>query len=171
MPDSPRLPERPSLEQLRKQAKELSKAESVPLAHAQFELARKLGFESWAKLKHHVESLQPPSLEQHERLAQDLVAACTSGDAAAVVRLNDLFHSSLDAAQIRGFVQQRLNALSDREPGQADFGPDDARLLVARLYGFESWERFVERGNQPPDDPRTTPLGLSSRPPFYKVDV
>ena len=77
------LPERPSLEQLRKQAKELlknyradddaaaarfrahrprvSSEKSAALADAQFVLAREYGFASWAKLKHYVESLQRPA--------------------------------------------------------------------------------------------------------------
>jgi hypothetical protein len=59
-----RLPERPSLEQLRKQAKEhldrLRAADpSTGLAAAQHALAREYGFESWPKLVHHVESMQP----------------------------------------------------------------------------------------------------------------
>jgi uncharacterized protein len=77
------LPARPSLEQLRKQAKELLKAyrtddraavarfkshhprpgstKRVALADAQLVLAREYGFASWAKLKHRVESLQRPA--------------------------------------------------------------------------------------------------------------
>jgi hypothetical protein len=78
------LPARPSLEQLRKQAKELLKAyqagdasaikrlrghirrlndaeqyASAGLADAQLVLAREYGFESWARLVHHVMALQP----------------------------------------------------------------------------------------------------------------
>src|SRR5262245_26455193 len=74
-----RLPARPLLEQLRKQAKELlrdyragdaaaverlrtviprladpARTDSVTLADAQFVLAREYGFESWAKLVRHV---------------------------------------------------------------------------------------------------------------------
>jgi len=82
-PASLSLPERPSLEQLRKQAKELLKGyraddrtavarfrshhprgiseKQVALADAQLVLAREYGFPSWAKLKHHVESLQRPA--------------------------------------------------------------------------------------------------------------
>src|SRR6266404_5052653 len=77
------LPARPSLEQLRTQAKDLLKgyhagariaverfhahhprsfsAKRVALADAQLVLAREYGFPSWAKLKHHVESLQRPA--------------------------------------------------------------------------------------------------------------
>lgn len=77
------LPARPSLEQLRKQAKELLRDfrandpaavarirahhprivsdRPVTLADAQLVLAREYGFGSWPKLKHHVESLQRPA--------------------------------------------------------------------------------------------------------------
>jgi hypothetical protein len=71
------LPPRPSLEQLRKQAKELlrgvragepaalarlrahSSAESLVLADAQFVLAVEHGFESWSKLVQHVQAVRP----------------------------------------------------------------------------------------------------------------
>ena len=62
MPDpASRLPSRPSLEQLRKQAKERLAAlrvadPSAQLADAQFALAREYGFESWPKLVSHVEA-------------------------------------------------------------------------------------------------------------------
>ncbi|MBC8065960.1 MAG: hypothetical protein H7Y17_14095 [Chlorobia bacterium] len=50
------LPERPSLEHLKNEAKALKKAQSLPkLADAQLALARDYGFPSWAKLKRHVE--------------------------------------------------------------------------------------------------------------------
>src|SRR5687767_1033580 len=78
MSDStPRLPERPSLEQLRKQAKELLRqlrtgdtsattrlhahkpdVSNPILADAQHVLAREHGFESWPKLVHHIQMRQ-----------------------------------------------------------------------------------------------------------------
>ncbi|CAN5498827.1 ankyrin repeat domain-containing protein [soil metagenome] len=52
-----KLPEQPSLEQLRKQAKELQRANpDLSLADAQRDLARSYGFASWNKLKQHVET-------------------------------------------------------------------------------------------------------------------
>jgi hypothetical protein len=79
-----RLPDRPSLEQLRKQAKDLLKqlrngdpsalerlrkhkpanVSDPILADAQFVLAREHGFESWPKLFHY---LQTPEIEDHRR--------------------------------------------------------------------------------------------------------
>ena len=56
VPPHRRLPERPSLEQLRKQAKEhlgtlRATDPSVSLAAAQHALAREYGFDSWPKLR------------------------------------------------------------------------------------------------------------------------
>ena len=79
-----RLPARPSLEQLRKQAKHLLRdlragnadsatrlravlphlvdgGSEVALADAQFVLAREYGFRSWAELVHNVERIAPPN--------------------------------------------------------------------------------------------------------------
>ena len=86
-----RLPERPSLENLRKQAKELlrdyrggvpasvervrrvcPRSEAIALADAQFVLAREYGFDSWPKLVHHVAGLQPSApLAPFTELAND----------------------------------------------------------------------------------------------------
>ncbi len=53
----PRLPERPNLDQLRKQAKELQTGEKLTsLSAAQHTLARRYGFSSWPKLKLALES-------------------------------------------------------------------------------------------------------------------
>ena len=116
-----RLPNRPSLVQLRKQAKELlhrlrngdlsainrlrkykPNVSDPILADAQFVLAREHGFESWPKLVHHIHAAQSPELEQHRRIAEDLVAVYNSADGAAATRLNDLFHTTLNIEQIRG---------------------------------------------------------------------
>src|SRR5262245_46413546 len=103
MSDSSRLPANPSFEQLQKQAKELLKqyrsgdssavqrlagqGESPNLANAQFVIAHEYGFESWAKLKRHIESLNSIDLEQFRKLAQDVAGAYSAGDARAIREL------------------------------------------------------------------------------------
>jgi hypothetical protein len=190
-----RLPARPSLEQLRKQAKELlrdylagdaaaadrfrafsprladqARTEEVTLADAQFVLAREYGFESWAKLGRHVEAIQSSGrLEQYEKLAMDLVAAYR-GDPEALQRLNDLFARSLTLDQLRELIKQRVSTLSAAASGTGEFALADAQLFVARQHGFESWAKFAESLAQPPSDPRSSALGMSSTPPFYKID-
>ena len=103
------LPARPSLDQLRKQAKELLKdyragdraaasrfqahhphaisEQRVALADAQLVLAREYGFRSWARLKHHVESLQRPADFDEPLWGSDtwpFLAAVYRGDEATV---------------------------------------------------------------------------------------
>lgn len=63
---SPSLPDRPSLDQLKKQAYERHEAakaqgRAISLADAYHELAQQYGFASWPKLKHHVETQQVPA--------------------------------------------------------------------------------------------------------------
>ncbi len=106
------LPARPSLEQLRKQAKELLRDyrnhdrdaverfhahhpravsdEAVALADAQLVLARDYGFPSWARLKHHVESLQRPADFDEPLWGRDtwpFLTAVYRGDEEAVRRM------------------------------------------------------------------------------------
>ena len=58
------LPEKPNLEFLKKQAKELlARVGQGKLSEAQHALAREYGFASWPKLKAHVESLSLPPAE------------------------------------------------------------------------------------------------------------
>jgi hypothetical protein len=138
------------------------------LADAQFALAREYGFESWPRLVHHVASLQPTGrLGPFAQMAKDIVAACTSGDAAALRRVNELFGKSFTADELRAQVGRRLGAVVGRA---TDFARADVQLLVARQYGFASWAELAECVAEPPGDPRSAPHGLSSSPPFYRVD-
>src|SRR5262245_55464309 len=98
------LPPHPSLEQLRKQAKDLLKAYRAGDAHAaqrvrdvlpriaddgagnivladvQFVLAREYGFANWADLAHRIEALQPAgALQSLESLAADIFSAYKLG--------------------------------------------------------------------------------------------
>lgn len=183
------LPEHPSLEQLRKQAKKLVQqlrsgdpsatarlrkyktTEADPiLADAQFVLAREHGFESWPKLVHHIQASQVSDLQQHQRIAEDLVAAYNSADGQAITRLNDLFHSSLNIEQIRDFIRDKLFNLPDAARRTVNFTLPDAQLVVARLYGFQDWSELVQSSNAAEQDLRSAPFVLSSRPPFYRID-
>ena len=75
------LPEEPSLEQLRKQAKDLRDASGVPLWEAQLAVARRYGFTSWTRLKRHVEvvarySRFPDRVSTHDTADTFLRLAC-----------------------------------------------------------------------------------------------
>jgi ankyrin repeat protein len=86
MPSIP-LPDEPSLEQLRKQAKDVSRADGVPLAQAQLAIARRYGFASWTRLKRHVEivtrySRSPDRVTTNRTVDTFLVLACLTYGAA-----------------------------------------------------------------------------------------
>ena len=163
-----RLPARPSLEQLRKQAKERLTAmrsgdPGATLAGAQVALAREYGFDSWPKLVHHIESLQAAErLDLFERLANDMLAGY-SGDAAALERLGAYFGDSYNNAQRQERIRDRINALRDRADAPT---LADTRLVVARHFGFDSWALLALSLTQSsPGAP------ASAGPPFYHIDV
>jgi hypothetical protein len=105
------LPERPSLEQLRNQARELQMGRGIPLSQAQLELARSYGFPSWPRLKHHVEEMlglrarleafveaalggrveeAERILAAHPALLEEPAAVCLTGDIARIGRIDPL---------------------------------------------------------------------------------
>ena len=169
MSDTPlSLPARPSLEQLRKQAKDrLASMPDAKLADAQFALARDYGFDSWPKLVRHVDGLQSPSIAQHDRIAHDMVAAYRHGDEAAAACLNDLFHSALSVEQIQHFIRNRLFGRAGGTDMLAAFDIRAARVLVAGLYGFESWDALLDATA---GAATTGAPGLSTAPPFHSID-
>ena len=178
-----------SLEQLRKQAKELLRqlrnrdpsaierlrkckpdVSDPILADTQFVLAREHGFESWPKLVHHIQGAQSPELEPHRQIAADLVAVYNLADVNAVTRLNDLFHSTLNTERIRDFIRDKLFNLPDAQQRLNNFTLDDAQIVVAQLYGFNDWDELVQSSNKSASNLHSAPFVLSSKPPFYRID-
>src|SRR5438477_352434 len=177
------LPARPSLEQLRKQAKNLLRVcrsgdaaalERVrrhkpqvvdpSLADAQFALAHEYGFESWPRLVHYLKAANSSELDRLDGIALDFVAAY-NGDTDALARLNDRYSGTKDLEQLRQMVNERRGILAD-ELAAADFTLPDARLLVARAQGFGSWDALIASMARPAADPRSVTHVLSTRPPF-----
>jgi len=168
-----RLPARPSLEQLRKRAKErlrIVRADepAATLADEQYALARDYGFESWPKLVHHVRSvLASARIEQFDRLAADLLAGY-GGDTEALRRLIAHCGVGYDTDRFGARLRSRVDELRGRAAGDPSLA--DVRHVVAYEYGFESWAALDEALGQPPErtpDPR---LGRSASPPFYRID-
>jgi ankyrin repeat protein len=172
VPPNRRLPERPSLEQLRKQAKEhldtLRAADpSAKLSDAQHALAREYGFDSWPKLVHHVESTQPARMLQPAELKSDrklmwspgrgtdvwaLIQACTAGDLEAVRTL-----VGKDSSLARAHYQYRkplyfavrenrvdvARFLLEHDSNPLDLWVDDGPLEIARDRGYAEMERML----------------------------
>ncbi|MBI2689021.1 MAG: hypothetical protein HYX27_22185 [Acidobacteria bacterium] len=172
-----KLPARPSLVQLRKQARELLEqfradgaAPAPKLADAQFAIARKYGFASWAKLKQHVEARQPTGLERYEDLAAELATAYMAGDKTAIREINWNFGTSFTWDHEPEKMQAQLPNWFAAGPRTPDLAMADARRMVAHSYGIESWESFAACLAQPEVDPRSAPVFMNSRPPFYQID-
>lgn len=186
MSDSSRLPANPSFEQLQKLAKELLKqyragdsaamqrlagqGESPTLADAQFVIAREHGFESWAKLKRHIESLDSIDLEQFKKLARDVAAAYSGGDAQAIRELNwnlgTWFVHDYDPEKMK----RRLSTWYASESRTPEVALADAQQMVAKSYGFESWAKFADSVASAPRKAPAARTGLGSGPPFYRID-
>jgi ankyrin repeat protein len=156
------LPERPDLDQLRRQAKELRDAArrddpgaverfahhhpraprgGVTLAAAQMVIARELGFPSWPQLKAAVES----QAASPERLAEALVAASVEGRLREAAGILDtaphIARHSLAAAAVLGEVPQVRERIAV-DPGEA-VAIDEVRGWPPLLYAcYSRWHRI-----------------------------
>ena len=72
-----------------------------------------------------------PSLEHLKSQAKKLLKAYRSGSVDAIDRIRSFF--------------PRLSNAVDAEIQQAEFGLQDAQLVVARKYGFGNWSQLKER--------------------------
>ena len=86
------LPERPSLERLRKEAKARRRERGIPLSQAQHEVAREYGFASWPKLVHTVQAGQLHGVERALALADPpaLAAVLNADPASAAAEITGL---------------------------------------------------------------------------------
>ena len=109
-------------------------------------------------------------LEQHLRIAEDLVAVYNAADVDAAARLNDLFHSALNLEQIRDFIRDKLFNLPDTQRRIDNFTLDDAQIVVAQLYGFKDWPELERSSSTSESDLHSAGVFLSSKPPFYRID-
>ncbi len=85
-PARKRLPVKPSVENLRKQAKRLSKSLDLPLAQTQHQLSNEYGCKSWAELMHVVEVMNrgADQLSNVKRTVEPLPAAVRARDVGKV---------------------------------------------------------------------------------------
>lgn len=87
-----------------------------------------------------------PTLDQYEKLAEDVASACNSGSTEALRRLEDYYkpRHPLTADEIRERTRQQLSRLSGAKHPATEISVDDARLIVAHSHGFESWSKLAE---------------------------
>jgi hypothetical protein len=155
------LPARPSVEHYRKEAKgllrtfranepeALERAAEVlggreekrfVLSDAQFVIAQEHGFRSWADFRRSVEVAR----EEPDRPVGRIGVGDESGyDRRATALVEQLRDGSETAlARVRAFVP-RLAERTDREILDQPLERRDARLVVAREYGFRTWRELV----------------------------
>lgn len=155
------LPPRPNLEFYKKQAKALRKGfgigdpasaarvkahlarRSTPgfsLSDAQHVIARELGFESWPKLKKHIEIVTGPAPRHRRLLSTDLAYNQERADA-----LLDVLQDALPGAlEVVRDLHPSYAGASDSALHAVQLTTDDARLIYARDHGFDSWQDFVQ---------------------------
>lgn len=121
------LPAKPSLDQLRKRAKERARADSVKLAEAQFRIARDHGFPSWPKLRayvrrvtEHGETLQHPYHQDVHYYAERALGLLASAE------------------------DETPGAREPFERWGQPLTRDGALVVVAREHGFVSWRTLRE---------------------------
>jgi hypothetical protein len=136
--DAKELPPRPSLEQYKKQAKDLVKSKrrlgvKLTLANAQFSIARDHGFESWPKFAKHIQALTRESSTRS--LWESAQNALISGDVSTLDRL----------------LRENQQLFRDERPpsyGSGGLAPDysggDARSVMLRNHHFDTWAGFAE---------------------------
>jgi ankyrin repeat protein len=113
------LPVAANLSQLRKQAKELSRADGVALSAAQLALARRYGFPSWPKLRSYV-----------TRVEGGFQHAFEDDPSYYADRASGLLASALDGTP---------SAVAEFGRWSAPLTTEGAVLAVARNHGFDSW--------------------------------
>jgi ankyrin repeat protein len=85
-----------------------------------------------------------PTLQEYERLAQDILAAYRTGDAGALQRIRNHARREVTLEQLRAGVRDSLEKDPGGERPRGDVSLEDARRLVARWLGFESWPALVD---------------------------
>jgi len=119
--------------------------------------AEKRGHEAIVRLFNEYErsgALPPRRLEAYDALASDLVAAFGPADSAALRRIVEYFRvermftwdrpsHEVRVSRLRKAVLDRLRDRRNVQTTETSLAIEDARWLVARAEGFESWEDLI----------------------------
>lgn len=100
-------------------------------------------------------AMPPAGVARYERLAQDMVAAYATGDAAAVERINEHYGRSSTADDLRAIVWRLIYRVRQAGGAAHAFGIPEAQELIARTSGFSNWKVLAEvvAKSAPPEVP------------------
>ena len=160
----PELPQRPSLEHLRKQAKARKRDRAIPLNHAQHELAREYGFDSWPRLVHHVQASTLEGIERALALADPAALAelLRADPATATAPVGDLppllallRRSTGTSGDVRACARLLLDAGADPDSHTVEWGGEGqmtALFDAVERNDLELARLLVERGAERDED-------------------
>ena len=159
------LPAQPNLEYLKKEAKELldSRRSTHPdwkLADAQHALAREYGFESWPKLRAHVDSLAPEPSPFEGRWVSDITKSARHPE--------NLFRRGTLQFSVAG------NAVTIAHDGVDELGRIDRGVNTIQADGVErlhdhGYRMSVRWGSSRVLEIMTTHAGLPAKGATYEV--
>lgn len=157
-----------SLEQLRKQAKERVKAHRLAasplkLADAQYALAQEHGFPSWPALVKHAQA-NPAEAAIYHSLSEALAEAYTSGNIDTIRNLNWVHGTAFAWERNVEKMQSWLPAWYSATERTPELALKDARRLVARQSGFETWDELIQSLSPPS-------RGKQRRSPYVRYDA
>jgi ankyrin repeat protein len=100
--------------------------------------------------------LDHAKVARFEKLANDLIVAFDTGNAAALGRLNQHYGQSLTFEDLRAERWRRVYEVRHAGGGPGALSIGEARLILARNAGFANWRDFlgsVSKGTPPPGLP------------------
>jgi ankyrin repeat protein len=140
----------------------------------QHAVAHERGFNDWYSL---VRAHQQSTMDAPSAIVRELLAAYETGEPTALARLSNRYGTPVTTEQLREGVRRRLAPISPREESETGvLTPQQARLLVAREYGFRDWHELEEGTARPGgpstllDDAHTAPLDVST-PMIQPVEI
>jgi ankyrin repeat protein len=105
------------------------------------EAAEKLDAMAGGKIAAEVD---PAKIVQFEKLANDLIVAADTGDAAALGRINKHAGQSLTWDDLRAELWRRVYSFRHAGGGPGALSIVEARLLIARNAGFANWQELLQ---------------------------
>jgi peptide-methionine (S)-S-oxide reductase len=132
-PSRKELPDRPSEENLKKQAKALAKRQKVQLSAAHYALAKEYGFASWPKMMEHVRQLAEttPATSREEMSSELLEAIASAARTAELASLKQLLGSD-PIPDMRDGERDPLLSLVCKSDADVETRLETAKWLIDR---------------------------------------
>ncbi len=131
------------------------------LRDVQHVLALEYGFSGWKELKEAVDAFPrgvtgataSTAALKFEQLAQDMVVAYDSGDAACLRRIGDHYTMPMSADDLRAIVWRLIYKVRQAGGAASAFQLPEAQELISRSSGYPNWTALLESakaGSPPP---------------------